>query len=117
MFFTTKKIQVLKVTVTSHLLSIVYHNHYNESTFQSYHSGHAHDASLYRRMSKVNITNNMFMYCSKVYKRDLVDYDQRFSLIELVLPLRELYAKCSFIFNISLIFNLLLSVAKMLGLE
>ena len=59
------------------------------------------------------------MYCSKVYKRDLVDYDQRFSLNEPVLPLRELYAKCSFIFNVSLIFNLnmLLSFAKMLGLE
>ena len=70
-------------------------------------------------MSKVNITDNMFMYCSKVYKRDLVDYDQRFSLNEPVLPLRELYAKCSFVFNVSLISNLniLLSVAKMLGLE
>ena len=46
------------------------------------------------------------MYCSKVYKRDLVDYDQRVNLNEPVLPLRELYAKCSFIFNVSLIFNL-----------
>ena len=70
-------------------------------------------------MSKVNITNNMFMHCSKVYKRDLVDYDQGFSLNEPVLPLREIYAKCSFIFNVSFILNLniLLSVAKMLGLE
>ena len=70
-------------------------------------------------MSKLNMTNNMFIYCNKVYKRDLVDYDQRFSLNEPALPLRELYAKCSFIFNVSLIFilNILLSVAKMLGLE
>ena len=42
------------------------------------------------------------MYCNKVYKRDLVDYDQRFSLNKPVLPLRELYAKCSFIFIVSL---------------
>ena len=42
-----------------------------------------------------------------------------FSLDEPVLPLRELYAKSSFIFNVSLIFNLNipLSVAKMLRLE
>ena len=68
-------------------------------------------------ISKVNITNNMFMYCNKVYKRD---YDQRFSLNEPVLPLTELCAKCAFIFlNVYLIFNLniLLSVAKMFGIE
>ena len=59
------------------------------------------------------------MYCNKIYKKGLADYDQRFSLNEPVLPLRELYAKCSLIFKVSLIFNLniLLSVAKMLGLE
>ena len=61
------------------------------------------------------------MYCKKVGKRDFADFDQTFSLNEPVLPLglRELYAKCSLIFNVSLIFslNILLSVAKMLGLE
>ena len=46
-------------------------------------------------ISKVNITNNMFMYCKKGIQKRLADYDQRFSLNEPVLPLRELYVECS----------------------